>query len=159
MVAKAERLAANVIVSLIRADSLVESALDKIFRRHGLTGPSFNVLMILEGAHGPLSPYEIGDRLLVTRGTVTGLLDTLEGQGLVRRTPHPRDRRMLLIETTAKSRAVLARARRELFPAQTKMVSALTPREQVSLLRLLERLTAHLPAQGESAQGSLAKAR
>jgi DNA-binding MarR family transcriptional regulator len=147
MATKPEQLAADLVVALIRADNLLEGALDKIFRRHGLTGPSFNVLMILEGARGPLSPYEIGERVLVTRGTVTGLLDTLEKQGLVRRTPHPRDRRMLLIETTAKARGLLARTKRELFPAQTKMVLALTVREQTTLIRLLGRIEAQLRTQ------------
>lgn len=159
MTAKTDKLAAEVVVSLIRAGSLVEGALDKVFRRHGLTGPSFNVLMILEGAGGPLSPYEIGERLLVTRGTVTGLLDTLEKQDLVRRMPHPGDRRMLLIETTTNGRGVLGRAKRELFPAQTKLVSALTPRDQIALVRLLGRLHARLHADAGPAKRSVGRAR
>lgn len=159
MDAKREKLAADVVVSLIRTDNMVEGALDKIFRRHGLTGPSFNVLMILEGARGPLSPYEIGERLLVTRGTVTGLLDTLEKQDLVRRSTHPDDHRMLLIKSTAKARGVVARTKRELFPAQTKMVSALTVREQLALIRLLARLEAQHRAQVGAAKRSLVRAR
>ena len=36
---------------------------------------AFNVLAILDGAGVPLSPSTIADRLLVSRATVTGLLD------------------------------------------------------------------------------------
>src|SRR5680860_1598897 len=126
----ADKLAAECVVNLIRTESLVVTELDRLFRCHGLSGPGFNVLMIIEGAGRPLSPYEIGDRRLVTRGTVTGLLDTLEKQGLVRRTPHPDDRRMLLIEITKQGRALLAEVRNELFPAQAEMMSALTERQR-----------------------------
>ena len=39
--------------------------------------------------HGPLSPSELGERLIVTRATVTGLVDSLERQGYAERTPNP----------------------------------------------------------------------
>ena len=118
--------------------------LDRLFRCHGLSGPGFNVLMIIEGAGRPLSPYEIGDRRLVTRGTVTGLLDTLEKQGLVRRTPHPEDRRMLLIELSDPGRSVLAEVCSELFPLQEELISSLSGAEKATLVHLLGKLQAHL---------------
>lgn len=146
----ANKLAAECVVNLIRAENLVAAELDRLFRSHGLTGPGFNVLMIIEGAARPLSPYEIGERRLVTRGTVTGLLDTLEKQRLVRRTPHPDDRRMLLIELTDQGRALLAEVSDELFPAQTDMMSALSDRQKDILVRLLSKLQFHL---GDRAEG------
>ena len=142
----ADKLATECVVNLIRTESLVVTELDRLFRCHGLSGPGFNVLMIIEGAGRPLSPYEIGDRRLVTRGTVTGLLDTLEKQGLVRRTPHPDDRRMLLIELSDPGRALLAEVCSELFPVQEELISALSEGEKATLIRLLGKLQAHLEA-------------
>lgn len=142
----ADRLATECVVNLIRSESLVVTELDRLFRCHGLSGPGFNVLMIIQGAGRPLSPYEIGDRRLVTRGTVTGLLDTLEKQGLVRRTPHPDDRRMLLIELSDPGRALLAEVCSELFPVQEELISALSGAEKATLIRLLGKLQAHLEA-------------
>lgn len=98
----ANKLATEAVINLIRTSSFLVAELDRVFRRYGITGAGFNVLMILRGAHAPLSPFEIGERRLVTRGTVTGLLDTLEKQELVRRRPHPEDRRMLLIHAKLK---------------------------------------------------------
>jgi DNA-binding MarR family transcriptional regulator len=141
-----DQAATECVVNLIRTESLVVSELDRLFRCHGLSGPGFNVLMIIEGAGRPLSPFEIGDRRLVTRGTVTGLLDTLEKQGLVRRTPHPDDRRMLLIELSDPGRALLAEVGSELFPLQEKLFSALSETEKAALVRLLGKLQAHLKA-------------
>ncbi|MDQ3659750.1 MAG: MarR family transcriptional regulator [Actinomycetota bacterium] len=145
----ADKLATECVINLIRTESMVVTELDRLFRCHGLSGPGFNVLMIIEGAGRPLSPYEIGDRRLVTRGTVTGLLDTLEKQGLVRRTPHPDDRRMLLIELSDPGRALLAAVRRELFPLQGELISALSGAEKETLIGLLGKLQGHLEARSD----------
>jgi DNA-binding MarR family transcriptional regulator len=152
----ADKLATECVVNLIRTESLVAAELNSRFRRFGLTGSTFNVLMILDGAPEPLSPHELGERLLVTRGTVTGLLDTLQRQGLVRRIPHPDDRRMLLIELTETGRTVLRKTWRTHFPAQTEMMSVLSDSEKETLVRLLGKLQAHLEAR---APGAVKRAR
>ena len=45
----------------------------------------------------PLSPKEISKRIHLSTGATTGMLDRLEQRGLIRRTPHPTDRRSLLV--------------------------------------------------------------
>jgi DNA-binding MarR family transcriptional regulator len=149
----ADRLATECVLNLIRAESLLAAELNNRFRPFGLTGSTFNVLMILDGEAEPLSPHEIGERLLVTRGTVTGLLDTLQRQGLVKRVPHPGDRRMLLIELTDKGRAVLRETWPAHFPAQTEMLSVLSDTEKETLVRLLGKLEAHLEARARDPGG------
>ena len=131
-------------MNLVRAESLLHAELSRRLRGFGLSTATFNVLMILEGSREPLCPYEIGERLLVTRGTVTGLLDSLEKQGLVRRVPHPADRRMLQIELTETARSLLADVWHEHFPAEDEMTSVLTDREKETLVRLLGKLQGHL---------------
>jgi DNA-binding MarR family transcriptional regulator len=148
----ADKLATECVVNLIRTESLVAGELNGRFRRFGLTGSTFNVLMILDAAPEPLAPHQLGERLLVTRGTVTGLLDTLQRQGLVRRVPHPSDRRMLLIELTETGRTMLRAAWRTHFPAQTEMMSVLSDSEKETLVRLLGRLQAHLEARAREAR-------
>lgn len=41
-----------------------------------------------------------------TRATITGMIDGLEGKGLVRRIPNPEDRRILLTERTREGQAL-----------------------------------------------------
>lgn len=147
----ADKLATECVVNLIRTQGLLAAELNGRFRRFGLTGSTFNVLMILDGAPEPLSPHQLGERLLVTRGTVTGLLDTLQRQGLIRRIPHPDDRRMLLIELTETGRTLLGTVWRMHFPAQTEMVSVLSDTEKETLVRLLGKLQAHLEARARGA--------
>jgi hypothetical protein len=47
---------------------------------------------------GPMTQRELGSRLLLTSGAVTLLVDRLERLGLARRTAHPTDRRVALVE-------------------------------------------------------------
>jgi len=147
--AGADKLATEAVVNLLRTESLVSAALTGILRRYGLSLATFNVLMILEGAGRPLCPYEIGERLLVTRGTVTGLLDSLEKQGLVTRGAHPEDRRMLLIEATARAQKLLAAVLPEHFPAEAELVSVLSAREKETLVRLLGKIQGYLSGRSE----------
>ncbi len=140
----ARRLATESAINLLRTESLVSAELTRLMRRYKLSIATFNVLMILDGAGRALCPWEIGERLLVTRGTVTGLLDTLEKQKLVRRTPHPQDRRMLLIEPTAKARKVLGDLLPEHFANEARLFETLTDREKETLVRLLGKVQAGL---------------
>ena len=47
---------------------------------------------------GPLTQKELGDRLLLTSGAVTLLVDRLERLGAVQRRAHPSDRRVTLVQ-------------------------------------------------------------
>lgn len=140
----ADYRATECVINLIRAEGLVTGGLARRFRPHGLSPATFNVLMILRGDERPLCPYEIGERLLVTRGTVTGLLDSLEKQGLVRRIPHPDDRRMLLIQITEKALRLLDDLLPEHFRGEKEMLAPLTAAEKEALVRLLGKIQAAL---------------
>lgn len=62
-----------------------------------LTGTDLDALEHLE-RDAPLTQRELGERLLLTSGAVTMLVDRLERLDLVRRRPNPDDRRSALIE-------------------------------------------------------------
>jgi DNA-binding MarR family transcriptional regulator len=61
-------------------------------------------------AHRSLSMGELAAVLDIDRPNATVLVDDLEAQGLVRRRPHPSDRRAKLVETTRKGKALARRA-------------------------------------------------
>jgi DNA-binding MarR family transcriptional regulator len=66
-------------------------------RQAGITATDLDALEHLE-ADGPLTQRELGDRLSLTSGAITMLVDRLERAGWVNRRPHPTDRRYLLLE-------------------------------------------------------------
>jgi DNA-binding MarR family transcriptional regulator len=131
--------ATGCVVELLRTGSVVNARLAGALRPHGLTEASFNVLMILEGSDRALCPHEIGERRLVTRGTVTGVLDSLERHDLIRRSPHPADRRMLLIELTPAGRDLLAKALPDVRRAEADVMDGLSTTERDTLQRLLRK--------------------
>ena len=66
-------------------------------RRAGISQTDLDALEHLE-ADGPLTQRDLGERLSLTSGAVTMLVDRLARAGWVHRRPHPGDRRYVLIE-------------------------------------------------------------
>lgn len=130
--------------SLLRTEVLLAGRLNTRFRPYGLTSATFNVMVVLMGAERSLSPCEIGEQLLVTRGTVTGLLDSLERQQLVRRRPHPEDRRMLLIELTEQGHCLLSRLLPDHYRGMSDILACLTEAEKATFASVLTKLQEHL---------------
>lgn len=71
-------------------------------RQAGISETDLDALEHLE-ADGPLTQRDLGERLSITSGAVTMLIDRLETAGWVRRGPHPTDRRYVLLHLTAKA--------------------------------------------------------
>jgi DNA-binding MarR family transcriptional regulator len=96
---------------MLTCTQLIETAIRTRLRlEFDTTLPRFDVLAQLHAAaEDTLSMGELSARLMVTSGSVTGLVDTMESDGLVERTPHPVDRRSTLIRMTVTGRDLFAR--------------------------------------------------
>ena len=73
--------------------------------------------------------------------SVTNAVDRLEAQGLVRRTPHPSDRRATLVEMTDDGRAVAAKAS-DALNASVFAEPGLDPEDVGRLVAVLTRMRA-----------------
>jgi DNA-binding MarR family transcriptional regulator len=98
-------------------------------------------LAVLDGAGQPLTPSQIGERVLVASATMTATLDALESRGWARRMPHPDDRRSVLVEVTAAGRAVADQLLPGIHAVERRVMSALTPAEHRQLLTLLGKVS------------------
>ncbi len=106
-----------------------------------LSQSALQILAIIEGARGPLEPTVIAERLLVTTGTLTSLLDNLERRALIRRQSHPHDRRKLLVDITPAAQAIIDEVLPSLHAREQNVISAaLSVKEQRELLRLIAKL-------------------
>jgi len=76
------------------------------FRRIGLSIPQFDLLSTLSEREGA-SQQEIAERLYVTKGNVSGLIDRLAALGLVERRALPADRRSYALHLTAEGRRIV----------------------------------------------------
>src|SRR5437867_13178749 len=85
----------------------------------------FAVLHHLKQA-GPLSQQELGSALRINPSNLVGLLDALEGDGLIVRPRDPADRRRHVVELTAEGRRRLADAKRAVAAAEQDILARLT---------------------------------
>lgn len=119
-----------------------------LLTEHDVTIPQFSVLEALHHL-GPLPLGTLADKLLVTGGNITYVMDRLEEQGLVCRRRDPADGRVVLAELTAAGRERVAGA----FPDYADFVLAriehLDPEERCELRRLLKKLGKALAAESE----------
>src|SRR3954454_18473944 len=105
----AEGMAA--VTSLMRAQQLMLARVDRLLRPLGLTFARYEVLMLLLFSRtGALPLNVVGNRLQVHPTSVASAVDRLEAQHLVRRLPHPADRRAVLAELTAEGRDLAGQA-------------------------------------------------
>jgi DNA-binding MarR family transcriptional regulator len=98
------------------------------------------VLGILKDAGHACPPNYISERLIVSRATVTGVLDTLVKRGLVRREPHPTDRRMVLVHLTKAGARMADTVRRTVHRAEAEWMGSLSEQERARLTELLGKL-------------------
>ncbi len=84
--------------------------------RCGLTSVESTALSHL-ALSGPLTQRHLGDRVGLSTGAVTGLVDRLERHGVCRREPHPTDRRSSYVTLTPHGREVLGDVTGDLLAA------------------------------------------
>ncbi len=98
---RASALATECFLNLGRVAVSMLSELDRLLVGFGVPSyTSFNALTVLAGAGEPIPPSVVAQRMVVTRPTVTGILNTLERLGLVTRSDHGSDGRMRLVSLT-----------------------------------------------------------
>ena len=108
-----------------------------------LSPERLQLLGVLAHAGEPLIMRQITTRLGTTPRAVTSLVDGLQGDRLVVRTPHPTDRRAVLVELADAGRQLLQEASQG-FAEAARLFDVLDADDQRVLLGLLGRLTAQL---------------
>ncbi len=98
----------------------------------------FRVLEVLLHK-GPLPVNTIGPKVWLTPGSISVAVDRLEKRALVIR-KNTDDRRVRLVELTAKGRALITKTFREHAAAMEEAAVVLSKEERLILLRLLKKL-------------------
>ncbi len=135
--------------SLLRTWGLLRQAQDPYFARHGISASQWGILRVLQRAElkgeTGLPLKEVGERLLIQPPSVTGVVDRLEREGLVKRSHSRKDLRVRHLSLTPRGRKLVAKVLDEGHADRTKaLFSGLRLHEQELMLGLLNRLAAHL---------------
>jgi DNA-binding MarR family transcriptional regulator len=132
---------------VFRAFSAVNNAQAEELRPLRLSPSAFNVLMaLLNTPDHVLEPCQLADRLLVSRPSITGLLDTLQSKGLVTRQPHSADGRRVLVELTDVAHELLRDHVDAHYAEQERVFSNFTEDELATLVTLLRKVEGATPA-------------
>ncbi len=95
------------LVSLVtHLQQCISKNIEDALKEYGLSLAKYNILSALADGGGRLPFSTLVEQLGCVRSNVTGLVDRLQEDGLVRRVDHPEDRRMLFAELTDAGRAV-----------------------------------------------------
>ena len=126
-------------LSVLRTSDQLQIRFARLLRDHGLTPSQYNVLRILRGEGRPLPILEVADRMIAAVPGITGLVDRLEGMGLVARERSTEDRRVVFVAITPRGLDLLARLDDPVAALHKRLIGHLSPAELRELSRLLEK--------------------
>ncbi len=117
---EATRRALDAFIKLSRARKTLSYRTNRLLAEYGLTESQLGTLEALYYL-GPMCQRDIGDKLLVTGGNMTMIVNNLEKRGFVSRQRDPQDRRQITVSLTAAGQQLIA----ELFPKHAQNIASL----------------------------------
>ena len=125
------------------AKHALSMATSAAFSRHGVHEGQQYVLRTLWREDG-LSPGEVARRLSLATPTVTRAANRMEAAGLLRREPHPSDRRMVRLWLTDRGRALEEAIDAEVTRVAGRALGTFTKAEVSGLIRALDQVRRNL---------------
>jgi DNA-binding MarR family transcriptional regulator len=117
----------------------------ELAKRASLTGPQLTVVKLLE-TFGDLSLTDLSERIRAQNSTVTGIIDRMEREGLVRRERSSEDRRKILIRLTDKGVKLAGEVPVEPIEIFRGAIESLSVQEMRDLLKVLTKLARRVQA-------------
>jgi len=136
--------AMEILGRLKRCSVLYQPFLDTNFAKFELTSWEFDVLATLRRAGSPytLTPTELFSALMVTSGTMTNRLKSLENKALILRSPNPKDARNKLVQLSKLGLKTIDIALESHVDNMESILSALPTKEKQELNDALKNLLA-----------------
>jgi DNA-binding MarR family transcriptional regulator len=136
-----EVLAGSIGFLLSKLGALTATRFAGALEQLGIAPVHFALLRIID-ASGSRSQQALGEALSIPPSRMVGLVDDMEGRGLLERRRNPNDRRVNTVHLTAAGRQVLRRAMVIGTEWENRLCASLDPTERAELVRLLRRLAA-----------------
>ena len=127
---------------LWKAAKAVEKVDRSSIAETGLHLTDFQILEVLLHK-GPLPINTIGEKVLLTSGSMTAAINRLEKKTLIRRIQDPSDGRCYYVHLTKAGRKIIKKAYAEHERNLEKIAEILTDRERSELVRLLKKIGYH----------------
>ena len=118
---------------------LVRKLGDRHVKAVGLTSAQFQVMFLLNESNG-ICQHDIENEFSLSRAAVSGLLDSMENAGLIRRVVSANDRRLRIIEITPEGKSKLEMARKMAMDAEKAIDEVFSPEERRNMVEMLGRI-------------------
>lgn len=130
------------ISNIYRAANAVRNRMEReVLGPSGLTWGGFTILFVL-WVWGDRETSQLAEDCGLAKGTLTGMLQTLEKRKLVARSKHETDGRRVVVTLGRAGRDKIESVFPEFNRYEAKFTSDLSPEERLQLARLLRKVTA-----------------
>lgn len=133
---------AHIRLVLGRATKAIEKVDRASIAGTGLNASDFSILEALLHK-GPLPINAIGEKVLLTSGSMTAAVNRLQEKNLVTRTKDPSDGRCFHLHLTSSGRRLIDRAYAKHAHNLERIAAVLSPEERDELVRLLKKIGLH----------------
>ena len=133
----------TVLDRLLEVSELFQRDMARAFAGTPLTPSRTRVLWEL-AASGPSSQHVLATRLEVSPRNITGLVDALEAGGYVTRSPHPTDRRSIIVSLAASAQEMMRTMQREHAELSAELLGAVDAADRDALVRGIDAITGKL---------------
>jgi DNA-binding MarR family transcriptional regulator len=141
--------------NIYRASTAIRNHLERsVLHENDLTWTAFVVLWVVWIWDSPQTS-QVADEVGISKGTLTGVVKTLEARGLLGRHPHPDDRRLVLVELTTEGSRLMARLFPKFNAEEAFVVQPLTDRQRAALAQSLRTITTHVESGGNVRQADV----
>ncbi|MFH1062292.1 MAG: MarR family transcriptional regulator [Candidatus Omnitrophota bacterium] len=137
---KIDSLRHEAVLSIVYTANCLDKISRDFFRKFDITDAQYNVMIIIKLEKRKLTQVEISERMVSSRGNVTGLIDKLEKKGYVRRLPVEGDRRVYHVQLTAQGMRKLEEVEPEYLKVIEKNMMCVSDDESRSLNQLLVKI-------------------
>ncbi len=134
----------NGLILLMYAANVVSKYLETKLRKYGQDLTRLNILYLLVGSNGNMTPTNISKRVFRSKHAISRALDVLENDGLVERERTSTDRRSVNIRITRKGVQLVRKSLTDLQQASAAATSVLGDNQVEDLKTVSRDLRKHL---------------
>ncbi|AJT67193.3 hypothetical protein T261_5572 [Streptomyces lydicus] len=138
------------VAAIYRAAAAVRQHFENsVLRTVELSWTSFVVLWVV-WIWGEMETRRVAEEAGISKGTLTGVARTLQGRGLMERSPHPSDGRLALLALTPEGEKLMAQVFPQFNAEESFVTGPLSDDEILHLADLLRRIVVQVETHGES---------
>ena len=90
----------EILIAMFQVQNSLERKAETFFQLFGLTAAKFNILNLLSINNGVMDQLELVNQLLVGKSSISIVINRMVHEHLIRREPHPKDRRQVILVIT-----------------------------------------------------------